>query len=283
MLHEALVLLFRNRPELAPELVRDVLGMELPAYSEARIDSAELTDVIPAEYRADLVVLLINGKPVFAIVVEVQLGTDDRKRFTWPVYATGLRARLECECIVLVVTPERSVARWAAQPIRIGGGTVFTPVVIGPEGVPVVRDPAAPAELVVLSAMAHGRDDLDTAIQVALAAGQAIRTVEDADRRTVYYDLVEAALSEAARKAFQMLPQGYEWQGETARTSAAKGEAKGRAEGKAEDVLEILDARDIAITEPQRRRVLACTDLELLRQWVRRAATITTADELFTE
>jgi hypothetical protein len=35
--HEALVLLFRNRPELAPELLRDVLGVALPAYAEARI------------------------------------------------------------------------------------------------------------------------------------------------------------------------------------------------------------------------------------------------------
>lgn len=287
MLHEALVLLFRNRPELAPELVRDVLGMELPAYSEVRIDSAELTDVIPAEYRADLVVLLVDGKPVFAIIVEVQLGTDERKRFTWPVYAAGLRARLECECIVLVVTPDSGVARWAAQPVRIGGDSVFTPVVIGPDGVPVVKDPAAPAELAVLSVMAHGRDELDVALRVALAAEQAIRTVGDADRRTVYYDLLMAALSEAARKAFVMLPQGYEWQSEEFRSAAAKGRAEGRAEGevkgKAEGVLDILDARGIAVSETQRQRVLACTDLELLRLWIRRAATVTTAEELFAQ
>jgi hypothetical protein len=31
LLHEALVLLFRNRPELAPELLRDALRIELPA------------------------------------------------------------------------------------------------------------------------------------------------------------------------------------------------------------------------------------------------------------
>jgi hypothetical protein len=54
-LHEALLLLFRNRPTLAPELMRDALHCELPAFTEARIDSADLTDVKPAEYRADLV------------------------------------------------------------------------------------------------------------------------------------------------------------------------------------------------------------------------------------
>jgi hypothetical protein len=84
-LHEALLLLFRNRPELAPELLRDALQVELPAYSEARIESAELSDIQPAEYRADLVVLLYEGKPVLGIVVEVQLRPDPDKRYSWPV------------------------------------------------------------------------------------------------------------------------------------------------------------------------------------------------------
>jgi len=32
-LHEALLLLFRNRPGLAPELLRDALHVELPQYT----------------------------------------------------------------------------------------------------------------------------------------------------------------------------------------------------------------------------------------------------------
>jgi hypothetical protein len=87
--HEALLLLFRNRPELAPELLSEALGVELPAYTEVRVESADLTDVVPAEYRADLVVLLVDGKPVFAIVVEVQLTRDDRKP---PLGSRPLRA-----------------------------------------------------------------------------------------------------------------------------------------------------------------------------------------------
>jgi hypothetical protein len=61
--HEALLVLFRNRPELAPELLRDSLHVPLPAYSEVRLESSELTDVAPAEYRADLVILLVDGSP----------------------------------------------------------------------------------------------------------------------------------------------------------------------------------------------------------------------------
>ena len=163
MLHEALLTLFRNRPELAPELLSGILGVELPAYTEVRIDSAELTDVLPAEYRADLVVLLVDGMPVLGIVVEVQLDKKERKRFTWPVYATGLRARLQCDACVLVVTANDAVAAWAAEPIAIGGGSVFKPLVIGPRGVPIIRDieqaRGAP-ELAVLAPRLHYENGL---------------------------------------------------------------------------------------------------------------------------
>jgi hypothetical protein len=71
---------FRNRPDLAPTLLRDALHVELPDYTEVRIESAELS-VVPTEYRADLVVLLASGKPGLGIVVEVPLAEDARKRF----------------------------------------------------------------------------------------------------------------------------------------------------------------------------------------------------------
>src|SRR5262249_30707596 len=93
-LHEALLHLFRNRPTLAAKLLRDVLDVPLPYYNDARVDSAELTDIQPAEYRADLVVLLLDDEPVLGIVVEVQLSRDEDKRFVWPVYVVNLRARL---------------------------------------------------------------------------------------------------------------------------------------------------------------------------------------------
>lgn len=113
MQHEGLLLLFRNRPTLAPELLRDALGVPLPAYSEVRIESAELTQVVPTEYRADLVVLLLEGRPLFAIVIEVQLSRDEGKWMSWPVYLASLRARVGCP-----TAPARRVAR------RRGGALV---------------------------------------------------------------------------------------------------------------------------------------------------------------
>jgi hypothetical protein len=130
--HEALLLLFRYRPELAAELLRDALHVTLPAYSEVRLESADLTDVSPAEYRADTVILLVDGKPVLGIVLEVQLASDPDKRFTWPVYVAGLRARLKCPACVLVVTPSEAVAEWCRKPIELGPGSALSPLVIGP-------------------------------------------------------------------------------------------------------------------------------------------------------
>ena len=121
-LHEALLLLFRNRPALAPELLREALHVTLPDYTEVRIDSADLTDIQPAEYRADLVVLLLHGSPVLGIVLELQLSSDEDKRYVWPVYVANLRARIRCPVCLLVITTEDNVARWAGKVMALGGG-----------------------------------------------------------------------------------------------------------------------------------------------------------------
>ena len=50
------------------------------------------------------------------------------------------------------------VARWAAQPIQIGSASVITPIVVGPQVVPVVADvdrARSSTELAMLSAMTH--------------------------------------------------------------------------------------------------------------------------------
>jgi hypothetical protein len=48
MAHEILVDLFKNRPSLAAEILVEVLGLSLPAYTEARLASVDLTEIQPA-------------------------------------------------------------------------------------------------------------------------------------------------------------------------------------------------------------------------------------------
>jgi len=282
--HEAWVLLFRNRPELAPELLRDALGVTLPAYAEARVEAADLSDVNPAEYRADLVVLLVDGKPVLAIVVEVQLQPDNRKGFTWPVYIAGLRARFECPACVLVVTPSESVADWARTPIEVGPGSRVVPFVVGPKAVPVIRDVEAAKrdpELAVLSAMAHGKDEVG--LQIATAALEACRGLDD-ERSLLYLDLVGDSLNDIARAAFEdLMASNYEFQGTLAKKHRAEGRAEGEAHGEARSVLKFLEARGLVVSEAQKTRILACTDLEVLDGWIRKAVTVASADALFAD
>lgn len=288
--HESLRVLFHNRPELAPALLRQALGVDIPKYSSIRVESADFTDIVPAEYRADLVVLLVDDKPVLAIVVEVQLAIDDRKLFTWPVYAVGLRARFECPASVLVVTSDPTVARWASRPIALGPGASMALWVIGPDNVPIVTDSEQTTkdpELGVLSAMAHGHSEVETAVSIARAALSGIEHLSDRDQYMLYSDLILAALSEAARKALQMIPRGYEFQTPLIRDSIEKGRTEGRTEGRAlgqaMSVIEVFEARSLSISEEQRARILACTDLDMLTKWLKRAVTVASADELFTQ
>ncbi len=251
--HEALLLLFRNEPSLAPKSLRDSRGLELPACTHTRIDSADLTEVQPAEYRADLVVLPLNGKPVFGIVVEVQLSSDEDKRYVWPAYLASLRARIRCPVCVLVVTPDENVARWASKPIELGPGNRFLAWVLGPADIPEITDVARAKEspeLAVLSAMAHGRDaDASKAAQIAIAA-QAAAAGLDAERAGLYFDLVMYSLSEVARRAFEVMdPAKYEYQSEFAKRYYGQGKADGKAEGRAEIVLRLLARRFGALPE----------------------------------
>jgi hypothetical protein len=239
-LHEILVELFRNRPELAPELLRDALGVKLPAYSDAQIDSADLPDVRPAAYHSDLVVSLAvsGGVPVHGIIVETQLQRRKDKRLVWPNYVTALRARHGIEVSLLVVTPKESVARWAREPIHLGGGNLFTPLVLGPSAIPQITNPveaSARPELAVLSALAHGRDeDAGQAACIAAAAMAAIEHLDEA-RNKMYFDLIWASMSEDARRKLQTMdPAKYEYQSELARKWVAEGKAEGKAEGRLE-------------------------------------------------
>ena len=238
-LHEAIVLLFRERPQLAPELLRAALGTELPAFDEIRLESSELGDVVPPEYRADVVIVLAleGGRAVLALALEAQLGVDPRKRFTWPVYETSLRARHGCDAAVLVIAPDEAVARWCEEPIAIGpAGCVMRPIVIGPARVPIVTDEAvarAEPELAVLSAIAHGRDAPELALAIAIAKATLAAAADlDEEHARLYADLVLSRLGAAARAALEeLMIRGYEYQSDFAKKWVAAGRVEGRAEG----------------------------------------------------
>jgi hypothetical protein len=290
--HEFLIALFRECPELAPYLLTHVLHIELPPYTEIRIEETNFTLLRPTEYRADLVLTLRNGEAVLGIIIEVQLQIDPRKEYSWAVYACELRARLEGDVVVFVVSDNEQVVRWASQPIKLGGRSVFQVEVLGPERVPRVETTELALrlpELAVLSSLAHGNKPAGT--EVLVPTLEAILTL-DPERKRFYYDVVLRSLNEATRRALEeelMQTGKYEYQSEFAKTylaqGRAEGEAQGRAEGlaegRAEALLVVLAARGMAIDSSTREHILGCTDATLLDRWLARATTASSLPEVF--
>jgi hypothetical protein len=284
LLHEGLIQLVRDRPELVATLLTDLLGVPVPPFTKARLEEAALPELVPVSYQADMVVLLVDGDPVFGVILEAQLQPDPRKRFTWPFYAVAARARHECPFVVVVATPDPDTARWAAQPIDLGGGNRHLVQVIGPDGVPAitdvehaVRDPY----LAMLSVIAHGQGDQDVALAIATATAEALHTLPRQDQRLLYWFIILSSLGEAARKAFEMLSNIQPFLTESQRQLVAEGMAKAKAEAKAEDIVKILAKRGILLSDDRRRHILACSDLPTLDRWFDQALSVATADELF--
>jgi hypothetical protein len=267
--HEIILALFRNRPELAPDLVREALHVPMPKYTAVQVVESALADLHPVEYRADLVVLLRDETPVMGIVVEVQLKKDRDKWFSWPAYAALLRSRERCPVCVLVFAADEAVAEWARQPIHLGGGNRYIPWVISPRGVPMITDERqaqADPELAVLSAMSHANGpDRNAAVQIALAA-QFAAVGLDVDRSKMYFDLICNSLPETIRQAlFDMNPVHYQYQSEFAKRYVAQGKVEGEAQGRADLLVKLLSLKFGPLNDEVHARVRNASIAELDR------------------
>lgn len=289
--HEAFIHLFRNKPRLVAEVLRAAFDLRLPDATGKPVEST-LGEVVPTEYRADLVVAFGDAR----VIVEVQLGKADRKRWAWPAYAVTLRAREQCDVFLLVVTNSVEVARWAREPILLGNpGSTFIPLVLGPESCPRITDVEVARqhpELAVLSAILHSgvepnRETLVAALEGAVQLG--------GDQGRLYADLLLRAagpLLQQLKEAFMSTSHGYEFMSDFAKEHWAKGREEGREEGRrerldevraastAEAVIKVLAARGLPLGDDDRETILATADLALLDRWLVQAATASSIDEL---
>ncbi|MEO5726897.1 MAG: hypothetical protein ABI134_36025, partial [Byssovorax sp.] len=169
---------------------------------------AALDQLIPVEFRADLVLELrdASGATVLAIVLEVQRDKDPDKKYSWLVYVAAVRARKRCPTIMLVVAPDAEVAAWAMEPIDIGLGCgSLSPRVLGPTIVPEVTEEALAeqeTELAILSAVAHGNgpNGLEVVQAVLGALGRF-----DQEHAAVYFQIVYDALREPMRRTLEAM------------------------------------------------------------------------------
>src|SRR5262249_11114180 len=178
--------------------------IDVPLHTSTAVVESSLDQLLPVEFRADLVLELRDeeGALVLAIVVEVQRDGDPDKKFSWPVYVAVVRAKKRCGTVVLVVAPSTDVAAWAAENIDLGlGFGNVKPLVLGPTVVPEITDPAeaeSETELTVLSAVAHGNGPNGLAVvQVALSALGRL----DQEHAAVYFQIIWDALREPMQRA----------------------------------------------------------------------------------
>ena len=278
--HNAIAEMFRENPELAPHFLALLFHVDVPPHASVAVVESSLDQLIPVEFRADLVLELrdANGGLVLAIVLEVQRDKDLDKEYSWPVYVTVVRAKQRCPTVVLVIAPDAGVAAWAARPLDMGMGFgSFRPVVLGPASVPEVTDPAVAereTELAVLSAVAHGNGPNGLAVvQAALVALARL----DREHAAVYFQIIWNALREPMQRALEALVMERQAEGETKfppfvqrifEQGIHEGELKGRLEGKRDTLLRLLARAGITLTEDEAARVKACDDPALLDQWV---------------
>ncbi len=278
--HEFLVALFLERPELAPELLYRALHITVPDHYKVFVESADITELAPAQYHADSVIVLRAPEPVLAVVLEIQRSIDEKKRFSWPMYVTGLWTRLECPVVLLVVALRPAVARWCAKPIKVGEpGFVLSPQVLGPDVIPQVTDPdeaASAPELAAMSALAHGPRPGGLKVAAPVVAG--LDQLKD-KRGKLYTDIVLMLLPAALRNQLETIMQtrAHPYHSDFARKYYDQGEARGEAKA----ILAFLSARGIPVPEEAADRIAACTDLAQLEVWIRRAATVDSLEALF--
>ncbi len=268
LLHEAPRLLLEERPELLFEL----LGLVPPEDVRIALASADLTQTIPVERRADAV-LLVEAEDVAlaAYVVETQLAIDPEQLITWPLYTAAVHARHRCPTTLLVLTASPEVAAWARAPsASFQPGLGFRPHVLGPDDLSVVdsEDMSCSPERAVLGALLAVQG---TQRQDALASALRVLGRVDARRAASYLDLLTSILGKDAMPAspetLQRIQEGIQNMHVVHTLIRA--------------LKSVMAARGIPFTELGSASLDRCEDPEKVDACIRRAGTATTEAEVF--
>ena len=277
--HEVVLLAIRENPELLAEVLRRIVGTDMPGPIEV-IDS-NIRFAASLETRPDLVLRTPNAASKWTII-EVQNRKDDSKCRSWPLAVSVLLQR-DGMGDVVVITASRSVAAWAKRAAHHRGerGTSLglTPVILllSKDHAASLLDPARP-ELAIFAVWAgcrgHGPEargiakrafELTEALPTPLREGQA-RAILAMLSRQLLASLKEMAMDvdkvpeTKASRAFRVFFE-------------KRGEAQGEANGRRESLLRVLAARGLSPTEAERASIAALTDVAVLDRCVEAAVT----------
>lgn len=285
--HEAMHRIFQECPDLFTG-VSKVLGLPFTQPVSVRILPTDLTEVRPVERRVDTLLRLdYDGDDSLLLAVEAQSAKDPDKPASWAYYLSFLYAKYKIPPLLLVVCQDRPTAKWAARPMVLGppGWPSLTlhPLVVGPHNMPLVNDPEearADLALAALSAITHAKEPAVDGILKTLST--ALHDAPEAVVVTII-ELTAQGLG-GNRRAAEL------WRNLVAvDLSAYKSyifeefRDEGRTQRGAEDVLLVLETRGIDVPVDVRERINGCDDVDLLRRWLTRAVTVSSAEEIFSE
>jgi hypothetical protein len=284
--HDAVNQLFRGRPELAVEVLQELMGANVPLAGPVCLESNDFNDRPSKDFQPDTVITVGPPRaPLHGIIIEVQQERSISKRGQLPRYAAALWLLLRCPVTVLCVCPDADAAAWYAAPIPTDlPGYVFRAEVLGPGDIPVITDPEAAAarpEMAVLSVMAHG--GLRPVVE-GFVGGLGLMKPEYAPQ---YYEYAYNMAAPAVRSILGEMMSSSTWPvySPFAREHFGRGKDEGRAEGQVKGeavaVLRVLAARGVEVPEEARERIGACADLRQLDVWLDRASVATSVAELF--
>lgn len=290
--HEVSHRIFQEHPEvLAP--VFEALGLPPPAKALINALTPDVTEIRPLERRVDTVLKVDPSEgDGFLIAVEAQTKRSPDKQMNWAYYVAYLYAKFGVPVLLVTVCRSRSTAKWAAGPFecRVGPWStqVTRPFVLGPDNVPEITDESMVARepaLATVSAIVHSESGKIDAILNTLAHG--MRSF-DAATAKYWCEFVEVGLEDTpARTTWKglqkMVGTYFPGRGTLFEETYLEGKAEGEARGEAKGVLRVLEVRGIPVSDATRQRILDCTDLALVNDWLDRAGTVERAEELFDE
>lgn len=293
--HESPIELAKLDPGLLVWLMSNLFDIDVPKYHHVRPHATDVRVVVPRTYHTDSLLLFCDeaDTPVLAVVWEPQRDDQPDKVRTWKLYVAQFEKQLNVQCLLLVYCPSPAHARTYGKLIESDQPTSLPlrPYFVTPDDVPLLTDVetarAHPA-VAVFSALCHSKDPKIDEMFPALT--EALRILGP-KRAIEYHDIVLAGLPMPARarwEAHMTTAVGHQYRSELFRQLAAEAEAKGEAEGRAKGeaagearaILTVLDVNGVAVPDDVRDRILACTDLDQLGTWLRRAVRATTVDDV---
>ena len=298
--HEVMIAALHKQPTLLPLIVHALTGRTM-APDLKPVDST-VRFVKVAGFNPDL--LLARG-PQWA-VIEVQNDIDPDKQRRWLLAAGVLFDQTGVLGDVIVLTAHRAVADWALTVAHVetplNTKLALTPVVlhVGPEMLERLLSEEHP-ELAVVATWAISHRHGPRARQVVMRALDVTERLPAALQKT-QRSAIMSLLSErtlAWLQNMQMNPDkipmsaaylrfkaALEAEGERRgraegeRKGRAEGEREGRAEGERKALLTLLRTRGLSATVKQRAMIEVCADPKKLEQWIERAVSAESVDEV---